>query len=68
MLCYLVKRTREFGQLACVPYGTYHRSRSLRPEFEHLIRKLYTQPLRPSIMAVYEDVRRKCACPGPLRP
>jgi len=59
MLSYLVKRTRAFGQLACVPYGTYHRNRTLRPEFEHLIRKLYTQPLRPSIMAVCEDVRLK---------
>ena len=59
MLSYLVKRTRAFGQLACVAYGTYHRNRTLRPEFEQVIRKLYTQPLRPSIMAVCEDVRLK---------
>lgn len=48
----LVKRTREFGQLACVPYGVYHRERSLRPEFQDLIRKLYTQTVRPSIQAI----------------
>jgi hypothetical protein len=59
MLCYLVKRTKEFGQIACVPYGTYRRDRTLRPEFQKLIRKLYIQPLRPTIMAVYEDVRLK---------
>jgi transposase len=55
----LVERTRELGQLACVPHRTYHRDRKLHPEFQQLIRKLYTQPLRPTIMAVYEDVQLK---------
>jgi transposase len=55
----LVRRTKSLGQIACVPYGTYHRDRALRPEFQQLIRKLYTQPLRPSMMAVYEDVQLK---------
>jgi hypothetical protein len=55
----LVKRAREFGQIACVPYGVYHRERSLRPEFQDLIRKLYTQAIRPSIQAIYEDHRLK---------
>ena len=55
----LVKRTREFGQIACVPYGVYHRKRSLRPEFQDLIRKLYTQAMRPSVQAIYEDHRLK---------
>jgi transposase len=58
-LCYLVKRTQELGQIACVSNGSYHRDRALRPEFQQLIRKLYTQPLRPTVMAVYEDVRLK---------
>jgi len=55
----LVKRTKGLGQIACVPNATYHRDRALRPEFQQLIRKLYTQPLHPTIMAIYEDVRLK---------
>src|SRR2546428_262889 len=55
----LVQRAKELGQIACVPYATYHRDRALRPEFQELIRKLYTHPMRPTIMAVYEDVGLK---------
>ena len=55
----LVRRTKELGQIACVPYGTYHRERALHPELQQLIRKLYTQPIRPSVMAIYEDVQLK---------
>jgi transposase len=55
----LVQRAKQFGQKACVPHGTYQRARALRPEFQQLLRKLYTHPLRPTIMAVYEDVRLK---------
>jgi transposase len=55
----LVRRTKELGQMACVPYATYHRDRALHPELQELIRKLYTQPIRPTVMAVYEDVQLK---------
>ena len=55
----LVRRTKEVGQIACVPYGTYHRERALHPELQQLIRKLYSQPIRPSVMAVYEDAQLK---------
>jgi len=55
----LVSRTKELGQIACVPHGTYHRERKLHPELQQLIRKLYTQPLRPTVMAIFEDVRLK---------
>lgn len=55
----LVQRTKELGQIACVPYGSYRRERVLRPEFQQVIRKLYTHPMRPTVMAVYEDVRLK---------
>ncbi len=55
----LVRRTKELGQIACVPHGTYHRERALHPELQQLIRKLYTQPIRPSVTAVYEDVQLK---------
>jgi transposase len=36
----LVRRTKKLGQMACVPYGTYHRDRLLHPELQHLIRTL----------------------------
>ena len=55
----LVQRVNTFGQIACVPHRVYHREPELRPEFQALIRKLYTRRLRPSIMAVYEDARLK---------
>src|SRR5712692_10150013 len=55
----LVQRTRELGQIACIPYATYHREREVHPELQQLIRKLYTQPLRPTMMAVFEDVQLK---------
>jgi hypothetical protein len=55
----LVERTKELGQIACVPHASYHRDRLLHPEFQQLIRKLYMQPLRPTIQAVYEDVQLK---------
>jgi transposase len=55
----LVRRARQLGQMACVPYGTYHRDRTLHPELQQLIRTLYTQPLRPTAMAIYEDVQLK---------
>jgi hypothetical protein len=51
----LVERTKQRGQIACVPHKTYRRARTLHPEFQQLIRRLYIQPLRPTIMAVYED-------------
>ncbi len=58
-LARLVRRTKELGQIACVPYATYHRERALHPELQQLIRKLYTHPIRPSVMAVYEDAQLK---------
>jgi hypothetical protein len=56
-LARLVQRVQHFGQIACVPHATYHRERVLRPEFQRVLRKLYTHPIRPTMMAVYEDVR-----------
>jgi hypothetical protein len=56
-LARLERGVEQFGQLACVPRATYHRERKFRPEFEPLLRQLYSHPIRPSVMAVYEDVR-----------
>jgi hypothetical protein len=55
----LVKRVVELGQIACVSYGVYQRETQLRPEFKELIRKLYTQPLRPTIKAIHESLELK---------
>ncbi len=56
-LARLEQRVQQFGQIACVPHATYHRDRELHPAFEALLRQLYTHPIRPTIMAIYEDVR-----------
>jgi hypothetical protein len=55
----LAKRVAEIGQIACVSYGEYHREPQLRPEFQALIRKLYTKPLRPTIKAIHESLELK---------
>ena len=55
----LVQRAKELGQIACVPHRAYHRDRALHPAFQELIRKLYMPSMRPTVMAVYEDVRLK---------
>src|SRR6266566_5943643 len=55
----LVRRTKELGQIACVPYATYHRDRALHPDLRALIRKLYMQPFRPTVMAICEDSQLK---------
>ena len=52
-------RVKTHGQMACVPMGVYHRESKIHPEIQSLIRKLYTQVMRPTIQAVYEDVRLK---------
>ncbi|HEU5382151.1 MAG TPA: Mu transposase C-terminal domain-containing protein, partial [Ktedonobacteraceae bacterium] len=56
-LSYLLKQAKEHGQIAFVSHKTYHRDRKLRPEFQELIRELYTDPMRPSVMAVQEHYR-----------
>ena len=45
----LVRRTHDLGQIACVPYATYHRERAVHPALQDLIRKLYTRPIRPTV-------------------
>ncbi|HET8852724.1 MAG TPA: Mu transposase C-terminal domain-containing protein, partial [Ktedonobacteraceae bacterium] len=55
----LVRRTKQLGQIACVPYATYHRDRALHPDFQQLIRKLYMQPFRPTVTAICEDIQLK---------
>src|SRR5205085_7803194 len=39
-----VRRTRERGQIACVPHGSYRRATSLHPAFAECIRRLFGLP------------------------
>ncbi|HEY7348326.1 MAG TPA: Mu transposase C-terminal domain-containing protein [Ktedonobacterales bacterium] len=54
-LLYLIKRVNEYGQIALVPYGVYHRDPALRPAFQEKIRKLYKSRMRPTVRAVERD-------------
>ena len=49
-----MRRTRELGAIACVPYATYSRERALHPAFQEAIRLLYTRPTRLSLRAIAE--------------
>ncbi len=55
----LVRRTRELGPLACVPYATYSRERALHPAFQEVIHLLYTRPSRLSLRAIAEHAELK---------
>ncbi len=55
----LVRRTRELGALACVPYATYNRERALHPAFQEAIQLLYTRPSRLSLRAIAEHAELK---------
>jgi len=55
----LVRRTVEFGQVACVPHATYHRERRMHPAFQQAIRLLYSRPTKLSMRAIAEHVELK---------
>ena len=50
----LVSRTRERGQIACVPHGSYQRTSSLHPAFAECIRRLFGLPTRLTMTAIRE--------------
>jgi transposase len=50
----LVSRTRERGQIACVPHGSYRRATSLHPAFAECIRRLFGLPTRLTMTAIRE--------------
>jgi transposase len=50
----LVQRTREKGQIACVPRGSYQRKSTMHPAFQECIRRLYLLPTRLSKTAIHE--------------
>jgi hypothetical protein len=55
----LVRRTKEMGQIACVPLGTYARSTTMHPAFQACIRRLYLLPTRLSITAIHEHTEMR---------
>src|SRR2546426_1751902 len=52
----LVRRTRERGQIACVPHGSYVRKTTLHPAFQACIRRLYLLPTRLAMTAICEHL------------
>jgi hypothetical protein len=50
----LVRRTRQLGQIACVPHGSYRGVTRLHPAFAECIRRLFLLPTRLSMTAIRE--------------
>jgi len=50
----LVRRTRQLGQIACVPHGSYTGKTTMHPAFQECIRRLYLLPTRLSMTAIWE--------------
>jgi len=50
----LVRRTRQHGQIACVPHGSYRGVTRLHPAFAECIRRLFLLPTRLSMTAIRE--------------
>lgn len=69
MLSRLVQRTREKGQIACVPHGGYTRKTTMHPAFQECIRRLYLLPTRLSMTAIHEHTEmRQVAAPSQRKP
>ena len=50
----LVRRTKQLGQIACVPHGSYRGVTQLHPAFAECIRRLFLLPTRLSMTAIRE--------------
>jgi hypothetical protein len=50
----LVRRTRQLGQIACVPRGSYARKTTIHLAFQECIRRLFLLPTRLSMAAIQE--------------
>jgi transposase len=53
----LVQRTRQLGQIACVPHGSYTGKTTMHPAFQECIRRLYLLPTRLSMTAIREHTQ-----------
>ena len=54
----LVQRTRQLGQIACVPHGSYTGKTKMHPAFQECIRRLYLLPTRLTMTAIRELLTR----------
>src|SRR6266702_2791091 len=50
----LVRRTRQLGQIACVPHGSYTGKTTMHPAFAECIRRLFLLPTQLSMTAIRE--------------
>jgi transposase len=57
----LVQRTKQIGQIACVPHGSYARSSTMHPAFQESIRRLYLLPTRLTMTAIHEHTEMRQA-------
>ncbi len=55
----LVRRTKQLGQIACVPLGTYARKTTMHPAFQECIRRLYILPTQLSMAAIHEHTEMR---------
>jgi Mu transposase, C-terminal len=55
----LVRRTRERGQIACVPHGSYTGKTTMHPAFAECIRRLYLLPTQMSMTAIHEHTEMR---------
>jgi hypothetical protein len=55
----LVRRTKQLGQSACVPLGSYARKTTMHPAFLECIRRLYIRPSRLSMAAIHEHTEMR---------
>ena len=55
----LVRRTKQLGQIACVPLGSYARKTTMHPAFLECIRRLYIRPSRLSMAAIHEHTEMR---------
>src|SRR6266849_5040997 len=55
----LVRRTRQLGQIACVPRGSYRRATTMHPAFQECIHRLYLLPTRLSMTAIQEHTEMR---------
>jgi hypothetical protein len=55
----LVQRTKQMGQVACIPHGSYMRQAALHPAFQECIRRLFLLPTRLSMTAIHEHTEMR---------
>jgi hypothetical protein len=55
----LVRRTKQLGQIVCVPLGSYAQKATMHPAFLECIRRLYILPTCLSMAAIHEHTEMR---------